>query len=125
MFRFGVSPAQINNNIYGVAQMTDSEKMPHLSEKEETGQPSLFAENHSGIGSETRVERDEPPRSSGDIRQASYFVLTIGAVFVINALESGSYRTPWPVAIVVTGAGLALLAYSLVKSGRDNSKPLN
>ncbi len=114
-------PALINNNTNGVAQMTDSAKKPPLSDKEETGQPSLFPEKNNGIGSETRLEREEPPRSSGDIRQASYFVLTIAAVFVINAMESGSYRTPWPVAIVVTVAGLALLAYSLVKSGRENS----
>ncbi|MFN2366635.1 MAG: hypothetical protein ABR523_09280 [Desulfurivibrionaceae bacterium] len=101
--------------------MTDTEKRPPLSEKDEAGQLTLFAEKNAGIGSETGLEREEPPRTSGDIRQASYFVLTIAAVFVINAMESGSYRTPWPVAIVVTVAGLALLVYSLIKSGRENS----
>ncbi|MFO7606304.1 MAG: hypothetical protein R6W72_08400 [Desulfurivibrionaceae bacterium] len=101
--------------------MTDTGKKPPFSETEETGQLTLFPEKDAGNGSETRPEQEALPRSSGDIRQASYFVLTIAAVFVINAMESGSYRTPWPVAIVVTVAGLALLVYSLVKSGRDNS----
>ena len=49
---------------------------------------------------------------SGKFREASYVVLFIGAVFVINAMETGSYRTPWPVAIITSLAGLALFGYS-------------
>ena len=49
---------------------------------------------------------------SGNFREASYVVLFIGAVFVINAMETGSYRTPWPVAIITSLAGLALFGYS-------------
>ena len=49
---------------------------------------------------------------SGNFREASYVVLFIGAVFVINAMETGSYRTPWPVAIITTLTGLALFGYS-------------
>ena len=45
-------------------------------------------------------------------RDTSYGILFIGAVFVINALETGSYRTPWPVAIVVSLIGLGLFGYS-------------
>ena len=45
-------------------------------------------------------------------RETSYGVLFIAAVFVINALETGSYRTPWPVAIVVSLIGLGLFGYS-------------
>jgi archaellum biogenesis protein FlaJ (TadC family) len=67
-------------------------------------------------------EQENRVRSAAEVRKASYFVLTIAAIFVINAMETGSYRTPWSVAIVVTLAGLGLLAYSLVKAGRENSK---
>jgi hypothetical protein len=49
---------------------------------------------------------------SDNFREASYVVLFIAAVFVINAMETGSYRTPWPVAIIATLAGLGLFGYS-------------
>jgi hypothetical protein len=56
---------------------------------------------------------DEKPQSiSGKFREASYVVLFIAAVFVINAMETGSYRTPWPVALVTLLAGLGLFGYS-------------
>ena len=45
-------------------------------------------------------------------RETSYGVLFIAAVFVINAMETGSYRTPWPVAIIVTLIGLGMFGYS-------------
>ena len=45
-------------------------------------------------------------------REMSYGVLFIAAVFIINAMETGSYRTPWPLAIVVSLIGLGLYGYS-------------
>ena len=57
-------------------------------------------------------EEENNKMLSGNFREASYVVLFIGAVFVINAMETGSYRTPWPVAIITTLAGLALFGYS-------------
>ena len=55
-----------------------------------------------------------------NFREVSYFVMFIGAVFIINAMETGSYRTPWPVAIITTLAGLGLFGYSLYqKSNRQ------
>jgi hypothetical protein len=61
----------------------------------------------------------QPPREEADkqmlpakFREASYVVLFIAAVFIINAMETGSYRTPWPVAIIITLAGLGLFGYS-------------
>lgn len=66
------------------------------------------------------AEVDQEKRTTAaDTRNASYFVLTIAAIFVINAMETGSYRTPWPVAIVVSAAGLGLLAYSFIKANRE------
>ncbi|MDF1576853.1 MAG: hypothetical protein RQ753_04505 [Desulfurivibrionaceae bacterium] len=100
--------------------MTESEKKQPVAEKEEAVQPPLSPEREIGPESEVGKEGEDLPRSAGELRKASYFVLTIAAVFVINAMETGSYRTPWPVAIVVTVAGLALLTYSLVKSDREN-----
>jgi hypothetical protein len=45
-------------------------------------------------------------------RETSYGVLFIAAVFIINAMETGSYRTPWPVAIIVSLVGLGMFGYS-------------
>ena len=59
-----------------------------------------------------KPEEEGMKMRSGNFREASYVVLFIGAVFVINAMETGSYRTPWPVAIITTLAGLALFGYS-------------
>lgn len=55
---------------------------------------------------------------SDNFREASYVVLFIAAVFVINAMETGSYRTPWPVAIITTLAGFGLFGYSLYLQSR-------
>ena len=63
-------------------------------------------------------EEDKKPTYSANFREASYFVLFVGAVFVINAMETGSYRTPWPVAIITTLAGLGLFGYSLYQQSR-------
>jgi hypothetical protein len=61
---------------------------------------------------------EEPQAKSDNFREASYVVLFIAAVFVINAMETGSYRTPWPVAIVATLLGFGLLGYSLFQKPR-------
>jgi len=58
-------------------------------------------------------EEENKQKLSENFREASYVVLFIAAVFVINAMETGSYRTPWPVAIITTLAGLGLFGYSL------------
>ena len=68
------------------------------------------------------VQDEKKPVSANDIRYAAYFILVIAAIFVINAMESGSYRTPWPVAMVVSAIGLGLLGYSYVKSAREGNK---
>ena len=57
-------------------------------------------------------EKENQQMGSGNFREISYVVLFIGAVFIINAMETGSYRTPWPVAIITTLAGLGLFGYS-------------
>ena len=61
---------------------------------------------------EENPEEENQQMSSGNFREISYVVLFIGAVFVINAMETGSYRTPWPVAIITTLAGIGLFGYS-------------
>ena len=77
-------------------------------------------------GEEEKLENIDPvhekdPQTNGNIREASYFVLFIAAVFIISAMETGSYRTPWPVAIVATLGGLGLLGYSLYLGSRSKS----
>ena len=54
-------------------------------------------------------------------RETSYGVLFIGAVFVINAMETGSYRTPWPIAIVVSLIGLGLYGYSRLLQSKEKN----
>ena len=67
-------------------------------------------------------ESDEKPQTSeGNYRDASYVVLFIAAVFVINAMETGSYRTPWPVAIATTLLGLGLFGYSWYLQSRSST----
>ena len=58
---------------------------------------------------------EEPQSTPEKYREASYVMLFIAAVFIINAMETGSYRTPWPVAIVTALLGLGLFGYSLFK----------
>jgi hypothetical protein len=58
------------------------------------------------------LEEENQQMSSSNFREISYVILFIGAVFIINAMETGSYRTPWPVAIITTLAGLGLFGYS-------------
>jgi len=79
---------------------------------------------------ESAVEESAPDEQSAageqkesykGYREASYGVLFIAAVFVINAMETASYRTPWPVAIVVSLTGLGLYGYSwLLQSKKYN-----
>ena len=57
-------------------------------------------------------EEESQQISPGNFREISYVILFIGSVFIINAMETGSYRTPWPVAIIITLAGFGLLGYS-------------
>ena len=66
------------------------------------------------------VQDEKKPVSANDIRYAAFFVLVIAAIFVINAMETGSYRTPWPVAVVVSLIGLGLLGYSYLKAARED-----
>ncbi len=64
----------------------------------------------------------EHPTSPESFRAASYFVLFIAAVFVVNAMETGSYRTPLPVAIVTLLIGLGLFGYSWHLQSRAKTK---
>ena len=70
-------------------------------------------------GTQENPEKESQKIRSGDFREISYVVLFIGAVFVINAMETGSYRTPWPVAIITTLAGLGLFGYSWYLQSRN------
>jgi len=101
--------------------MDEKDKETFDAEKEEPAQQALFSKEEDPAASNQACKSEDGPRTPADIRQASYLVLTIAAIFIINAMETGSYRTPWPVAIVVTIAGLGLLVYSFIKAKRENS----
>lgn len=64
---------------------------------------------------------DKKKSPAKNLRDLSYMVLFIAAVFVINAMETGSYRTPWPVAVFTAVLGFGLLGYSLYLQFRDHS----
>ena len=78
------------------------------------------AEENIGQLENEEIPAERKPVSAKDIRYAACFVLVIAAIFVINAMEAGSYRTPWPVAAVVSLVGLAILAYSFVKAAKED-----
>ncbi|MBU0479589.1 MAG: hypothetical protein KKG47_00675 [Proteobacteria bacterium] len=77
---------------------------------------SCGAGNGAGSGSE-----EDHSIPGDDLRNASYVVLFIAAVFIVTAMETGSYRTPWPVAIVVSIAGLALFIWSFLQKKKEKS----
>lgn len=103
--------------------MTEQKK-EQVTDQDEPVQQNLFTAGNTAAETEAgedQTDQGQKPLSAVDIRNASYFVLTIAAIFVINAMETGSYRTPWPVAIVVSLAGFGLLAYSFIKAKREES----
>jgi hypothetical protein len=61
---------------------------------------------------QTGPEKQNREDNSTVIKELSYVVLFFGAVFIISAMETGSYRTPWPVALIITLAGAVLFGYS-------------
>ena len=77
--------------------------------------------NEDTINTASQENQEENNQLTGSetFREISYVVLFIGAVFIINAMETGSYRTPWPVAILVSLAGLGLFGYSRYLKSRQ------
>lgn len=63
---------------------------------------------------------DKKKSPAKNLRELSYMVLFIAAVFVINAMETGSYRTPWPVAVITAALGFGLLVYSFYHKFHDH-----
>lgn len=91
---------------------TTSEDLQNTEIKEDTVEDAKMETLDQGHEEETQT-------TPGTFREASYVVLFIAAVFVINAMETGSYRTPWPVAIVTALLGFGLLGYSLFQKPRS------
>jgi hypothetical protein len=66
-------------------------------------------ENKIGAPEEDRAgENSTPDAAASDRRLVCYFALFMALVFVVNAMETGSYRTPWPVAILCSAGALFL-----------------
>lgn len=79
-------------------------------EQEVAAEETADQEAETRVAEPVQEEEKRPPFAN--FREASYVILFIAAVFIINAMETGSYRTPWPVAIVTLLAGLGLFGYS-------------
>ena len=80
--------------------------------------------NQTAEDMQNNVPQESPEEAdnqmlSAKFRVAGYVVLFIAAVFIVNAMETGSYRTPWPVAIITTLAGLGLFGYSWYLQSRQ------
>ncbi|MBW2502564.1 MAG: hypothetical protein JRD39_06440 [Deltaproteobacteria bacterium] len=92
---------------------------------EETADQEVVPEEAADQEAETMtaepVQEEESRSPFTNFREASYVVLFIAAVFIINAMETGSYRTPWPVAIVTLLAGLGLFGYSWQLKSRSKT----
>lgn len=69
-----------------------------------------------------QVHHPNSGENSGNLRVVSHFVLFMAAVFAVNAMETGSYRTPWPVAVLTAIAGFWLLIYSRRQQSRLKKK---
>lgn len=54
------------------------------------------------------AEQQESQVENGDSRLICHFLLIIALIFVVTAMEDGSYRTPWPFAILVLAGALGL-----------------
>jgi len=85
-------------------------------------QVNVVSDENNVVETDSQEGQENKPLSVADHRNASYFILTIAAIFVINAMETGSYRTPWPVAISVSLAGFGLLIYSFVKANGEKTE---
>jgi len=73
-----------------------------------------MAEEESRKSMERENLPEEPqskPDAADDRRLICQFVLIVALIFVVPAMEKGSYRTPWPVAILVSVLALALCAW--------------
>ena len=97
----------------------ETEKEAELIEAEENMMNNQTAEDMQNNAPQESPEEADKQMLSKNFREASYVVLFIAAVFVINAMETGSYRTPWPLAIITTLAGLGLFGYSWYLQSRQ------
>jgi hypothetical protein len=79
-------------------------------------------QQESGEELEAPTMSDKKKSPAKNLRELSYMVLFIAAVFVINAMETGSYRTPWPVAFISAALGFGLLAFSFYHTLHDRHK---
>lgn len=94
---------------------TSNENINDTEGKDETGVEAKKETHDQGIDPDRQTASD-------NFRETSYVVLFVAAVFVINAMETGSYRTPWPVAIITALLGLVLFGYSWYQQNRQKVK---
>ena len=53
------------------------------------------------------------------LRGASYMVLLMAAVFVIDTMKNSCCRTPWTVVVFTAALGFGLMAYSFYHKSHD------
>ena len=97
----------------------ETEKEAELIEAEENMMNNQTAEDMQNNAPQESPEEADKQMLSAKFREAGCVVLFIAAVFIINAMETGSYRTPWPLAIITTLAGLGLFGYSWYLQSRQ------
>ena len=100
--------------------MADQEINDSQNDDNEDVQAADISVTEKSAPDEQSIAEEQKATYKG-YRETSYGVLFIGAVFVINAMETGSYRTPWPVAIVVSLVGLGLYGYSWFVQSKEKN----
>lgn len=57
-----------------------------------------------------------------NLKNASYVILIIAAIFLINAMEPGSIGAPWPIGITLAIAGVAMFGYAKYRLSQMDKK---
>lgn len=101
--------------------MTDKTSQPltqEIRQADKGPEETTPAPGKSGPEAETGLA--PAPPTPKDFQNIGYVLLGLTAIFAINAMETGSYRTPWPVPL-----GLAVLSGGLLFYGNLRKKQKN
>jgi len=98
-----------NNRVTTMSDVTDD----NSKNQQESGEESeLESSNETGGG--------KAQTKPNILRGASYMVLLMTAVFVIDTMKNSCCRTPWTLAVFTAALGFGLLAYSFYHKSHDH-----
>ena len=97
-----------NNRMRTMSDVTDDKS----KNQQESGEESELESSNETGGEKAKTKPNV-------LRGASYMVLLMAAVFVIDAMKNSCCRTPWTVAVFTAALGFGLLAYSFYHKSHD------